>query len=155
MTLCRPSPLECHVIFEWPLTSKCTFVSQSSFLLSLTQASSSPQTSFDKVSEGQQKKGHTKSKADLKVSQKKIEDWEEEVDPDLDVSENRESAKPVLVKSVSYPFLCERVSSRNEDESGNHFESRPKSFMDELWNDFLNAPETNIGGSEDEEEEAL
>ena len=133
------------------LSSNCTLDSKSSFLLSLTKASSSPQTSFDKVSEGQQKKGQTKSKSDLKVPQKKIEDWEEEVDPDLDVSENRESAKPVLVKSVSYPFLCERVSSRNEDdESGNHFESRPKSFIDELWNDFLNAPETNIGGTEEE-----
>ncbi len=129
-----------------------------SLYFSLNKASSSPQTSVNKVSgedrvghEGHQKKG-LKLKADSKISRKKKEDWEEEeFDPDLDVSENRESAKPVLVKSVSYPFLCERASSRNDDETGSHSESRPKSFLDELWNDFLNAPETKIGGSEEEE----
>ena len=125
----------------------------------MTKASSSPQSSVNKVSEGHQghhqKKGLKSKAADLKVSRKnKVEDWEEEeeLDPDLDVSETRESAKPVLVKSISYPYLCERASSRNDDnESGIHSESRPKSFMDELWKDFFNAPETKIGGSEEEE----
>ena len=57
-----------------------------------------------------------------------------------------EGAKPVLIKSISYPFLCERVPS-SELEPGQDLDS----FLDNLWTDFLNAPETKIGGSEDEE----
>ena len=57
-----------------------------------------------------------------------------------------EGAKPVLIKSISYPFLCERVPSC-ELEPGQDLDS----FLDNLWTDFLNAPETKIGGSEDEE----
>ena len=55
-------------------------------------------------------------------------------------------AKPVMIKSISYPFLCERVPS-SELEPGQDLDI----FLDNLWKDFLNAPETKIGGSEDEE----
>jgi hypothetical protein len=56
-----------------------------------------------------------------------------------------EPARPVLIKSVSFPFICEPPSSSRDE-----FESRRGLDDPELWRNFLNAPETKIGDSDEE-----
>jgi hypothetical protein len=53
------------------------------------------------------------------------------------------AARPVLVKSVSFPFLCE---PRDPSDAA-HLEAEAEDVASRLWNDFVNAPETKIGGS--------
>jgi hypothetical protein len=62
-----------------------------------------------------------------------------------------EPARPVLVKSVSYPFLCEPVSSRSNHFGSENENEENQNFLDDLWRDFLSAPETKIGGGSDDE----
>jgi hypothetical protein len=46
--------------------------------------------------------------------------------------------------------LCEPVSSRSND-FGSENEEENQNFLNDLWRDFLRAPETKIGGGSDDE----
>ena len=65
-----------------------------------------------------------------------------------------EPARPVLVKSISFPFLCEpnhsSLQPQPDLEPGQGAETR-RDLNEELWQFFLNAPETKIGDSPDDD----
>ncbi len=58
-----------------------------------------------------------------------------------------EPAKPVLKKSISFPYLSERPLRRSDDDEAYNSPDLDDAcqFMDQLWNDFVNSPETDIG----------